>query len=149
MITTESKLWEKLRKKLRPYPILVTRIESSTVRGIPDIAFSTDKINGWIELKIWGSSIDRRFFTVEELLTGMGLTMPQIQWFFTRPYSYIFVKINRHEILLSPNCIYAIVAARYTIDEVCRRFSAEFCPGGRFNGEAILHILKGNSPEIY
>lgn len=48
----EKTFWMYLRDKMKGLPLLLQRIESGgTSRGVPDVAFSSNGLHGWIELK--------------------------------------------------------------------------------------------------
>lgn len=47
----ESGVWQYIKKGMLTSGWHVTRIESSSGNGVPDITFGLPKINGWIELK--------------------------------------------------------------------------------------------------
>lgn len=48
----ESKLYEKLVKLFEAYPIIFHRIENDAELGTPDLHYTTENNEGWVELKV-------------------------------------------------------------------------------------------------
>lgn len=108
MIKTEKQLWQRLKKA---YPdnsqIKMTRIETSTENGVPDICYTDGKINGWIELKV--PKLPDYIPTNQTVFSYLNLTPVQIMWLSSHAMSFVLVFFYEHYLILNANILLKMI----------------------------------------
>ena len=80
-MTEISEVWDNLRKQIGIYGHF-TRIESPTIAGIPDVAYTLFGCSGWVENKLFGRmGVCPDHLTLEQVLWGEAEVRAGGRWF--------------------------------------------------------------------
>ena len=104
---TESSLWRYIKAGLANHRILLTRIESSSGNGVPDVTYTTETGHHWLELKYIKEWPKR-----ESTLVKLPLRPEQKLWINTRGSLggdvRVLVRIENEFFLVSHHEIYEL-----------------------------------------
>jgi len=107
MRKTEQRLWDRMRKHVTSYGVLLKRIENIVEAGTPDVHGGANNVNRWAELKAVDiEDIPKRPGT--RLLSGTKrLNLDQENWHIEQRnhkcVTYVIIGIGSHEALVHDN----------------------------------------------
>lgn len=107
MRKTEQRLWDRMRKHVPQYGVLLKRIENIVEAGTPDVHGGANNVNRWCELKaIELEDLPTRPST-RMLSSSKGLRLDQENWHIEqrnhRCVTYIIVGVGGHEAFVHDN----------------------------------------------
>lgn len=142
MIETEKQLWQRLKKA---YPntgkIKMTRIETPTKNGVPDVCYTNGIINGWIELKVL--KLPETRLENWQIIERIKITANQITWAKQHNYSFVLLFTFGHFILLSVQSLKNMCVHTISFYELIKKFGLyiDILDGIRNNRDSLEYYL--------
>jgi hypothetical protein len=106
-MSSERALWRSVKANLGPYGAFV-RIESSTNKGIADVAYCINTHSGWLELKYLDAWPKRAatFVKVPSLTLDQVLFLER--WYDSGGAAYLLLRVGRSYMLLNSSTTRAL-----------------------------------------